>query len=139
MSFAKLFGTDKDTEKNGVRITYGENANGKEIAIIVARAGGANEAFQRTADVVLKPYRRQIQTETIDQKKLRSLMMVVYARSVVRGWEGVLDDAGKEIPFSEDACVAQFEAFPDLFADVQSNADQLAVFRKEDLAKEAKN
>lgn len=139
MSLYKMFKTEEAIEKTGIRVTYGSNSKGAEIAIHVGRAGGKNEAFQRVADHVLKPYRRQISGETIDPKQLRSLMMIVYARAVVKGWEGVEDENGVAIPFTEENCVKLFEDLPDLFADVQANADQLSNFRKEDLKAEAKN
>lgn len=139
MDLYKMFQTEEDLEKSGIRITYGVNKEGKEVAIIVARAGGRNSAFQRVADSVLKPYRRLISNESIDPKQLRSLMMLIYARAVVLGWENVSDATGKPLEFSEDNCVKLFNDLPDLFADIQNNADNLSLFRKEALEEEAKN
>lgn len=139
MSLYKQFETEENLEKTGVRITYGLNAKGKEIAILVGRAGGKNEAFQRVADAVYKPFRRQIQNETIDRVKMRELTYIIYARAVVKGWENVDDKDGNPMEFNEANVVKLFNDLPALFDDVQGTADSLTVYRTEALELEAKN
>lgn len=146
MSLSKQFKTDRSLESEGVRITFGTNEDGTEIALVVARAGGANTRFQAVADVVLKPYRRQIANETVDNKVLRERMMEIYAKTVVKSWENVLlaDVTGNEedtgfAKFSVDNCLALFKRLPDFYADVQQFADQMTAFRAEELEADAKN
>lgn len=146
MSLSKQYNTDRSMESQGVRITFGQNEDGSEIALVVARAGGANSRFQQLADVVLKPYRRQIANETADPTVLKERMMEIYAKTVVKGWENVSlsDVTGNEsdegyAPFSSDNCIALFKRLPDFFSDVQQFADSLTAFRVADLEEDAKN
>lgn len=139
MSLFRLFKTNPNLEREGVLLEYGENSKGKPIGIRIARAGGANVQFQKRLDVLVKPYRRQIQTETIDSKQIEKLMRQVYAETVVLGWENVEDENGDELTFSVDNCVRLFDALPDLFSDIQEQAGKAALFRAELLEAEAKN
>lgn len=139
MSLYSQFKTEESLEKTGVRVTYGPNSKGKEIAILVGRAGGKNEAFQRVADAVYKPFRRQISNETISREKLRELSYIVYARAVVKGWENVEDGEGNPLAFNEENVIKVFNDLPALFDDVQTNAEALTIFRAESLEAEAKN
>lgn len=146
MSLSRQFKTNRSMETEGVRITFGHNEDGTEIAIVVARAGGANTRFQSVADVVLKPYRRQIANETVDTKVLKERMMEIYAKTVVKSWENVMlsdvtgdeKDTGKA-PFTVDNCLKLFIRLPDFYADVQQFADQMTAFRAEELEADAKN
>lgn len=146
MSLSKQYNTDRSMESQGVRITFGHNEDGSEIALIVARAGGSNSRFQAVADIVLKPYRRQIANETVDPKVLKERMMEIYSRSVVKGWENIskADVTGDEeaegyVEFSSDNCLALFKRLPDFFAEVQQFADGMTAFRTEGLEDDAKN
>lgn len=146
MSLSKQYNTDKSIEKSGVRVTFGTNADGTEIALILARAGGANSRFQSVADVVLKPYRRQIQNETIEPAVLKSKMIEIYAKTVIKDWENVAlsdltgDEADKGYAtHSEENVIALFTRLPDFFTEVQAITDNLSVFRAEGLEEDAKN
>lgn len=146
MSLSKQYNTNREMESAGVRITFGHNGDGSEIALIVARAGGANSRFQPVADIVLKPYRRQIANETVDPKVLKERMMEIYAKTVVKGWENISlsDVTGDEkdegyAPYTWENCLSLFKRLPDFFADVQQFADGMTAFRSEDLEADAKN
>lgn len=146
MSLSKQYNTDKSAEKTGIRVTFGHNSDGTEIALILARSGGANTRFQSVADVILKPYRRQIQNDTVDNTVLRAKMIEIYAKTVVKDWEKVAlsDVTGNEddkgyAEFSEENVIALFTRLPDFFTEVQSITDNLSVFRAEGLEEDAKN
>lgn len=146
MSLSKQYNTDTSAEKSGVRVTFGHNSDDTEIALILARSGGANTRFQSVADVILKPYRRQIQNDTVDSKVLRAKMVEIYAKTVVKDWENVAlsDVTGNEedkgyAEFSEENVIALFTRLPDFFSEVQSITDNLSVFRAEGLEEDAKN
>lgn len=141
MSLYKNFKSDENLEKSGILLEYGTNSAGKDITIRIARAGGANTQFQKRMEAVVKPYRRQIQTETIDTKMVEKLVRQVYAETVVLGWENVefpvLDSEGKdtgaveELPYTVANCLRLFNDLPDLFLDVQEQAQRAALFRAE--------
>jgi hypothetical protein len=133
------FTTDPKLEKEGVLLEYGFNSKNKPITIRVARAGGANQQYAKRMEIKVKPYRRQIQTETIDKKQLEKLILEVFCETVVLGWENVefpvkgADGSPtgefEERPFSFDNAVQLFTDLPDLFSDVQESAQKSALFR----------
>lgn len=133
----KQFATDTNIEKAGIDLQYGTPE--EPIIITIARAGGANTAYNRVLERVTKPYRRQIQTNTMEHKMMQKLLMEVYAEAVVLKWDGVTDKEGNEIPFSKENCVNLFIDLPDLFADVKEQAESASIFRTEVLEDAVKN
>lgn len=125
------FTTDAKLEKEGILLEYGTASNGKPIAIRIARAGGANAQYLKRMEALVKPYRRQIQTETIDSKQVDKLIRQVYAETVVLGWENVEGKDGQPLQFTRENCLQLFEDLPDLFADIQEQAQRAALFRAE--------
>ena len=58
----KLFGSDKDVEQKGVLVNYGD------FRLRIARAGGSNQRFRRLLQAKLKPFRHQIDNDTMDEQ-----------------------------------------------------------------------
>lgn len=139
MSLYKQFATDTNLEKTGIELQYGENANGDEIIIRVARAGGSNTAYTKRMEALVKPYRRQIQAETIDNKVLEKLVMQAFAETVVLGWENVEGRDGNLMEFNVVNVIQLFTDLPDLFKDVQEQAQKAVLFREDILEVESKN
>lgn len=138
-SFGKMFATDTSVEKEGIWVVYGPNANGEQIEIRIARAGGANKLFASRHEALTRPYRRLIQADQMDKDTMEGLMRKLYAETVVRDWRGVLDEEGNAIPFSAAAVEEQFTAYPDLFSDVVDNSTKVALYREEIREADAKN
>lgn len=139
MSLYKQFKTDDNLEKEGIFLEYGESSTGKPIRIKIARSGGANVAYAKCMESRVKPYRRQIQNETMDTFLAERLIKEVYAETVVLGWENVEDVDGKPLPFNTENCVALFNDLPDLFKDIQDQSQRAALFRSEVRQADAKN
>lgn len=139
MSLYSQFTTSPDLEKSGILLEYGLNSKDKPIAIRIARAGGANAQFAKRMESKVKPFRRQIQTETIDKKQLERLVLEVFCETVVMGWENVEDEAGNDLAFSYENAIKLFTDLPDLFGDVQEQAQKAALFRTEIREATAKN
>ncbi len=139
MSLYKQFQTDKELEKDGIVVQYGENSKGQATEFRIARAGGANEAYTKRAEVVLKPYRRQIQTETIENKLAEKLLMGVFVDTVLKGWSNVEDEKGKDLPFTRENAIKLFTDLPDLYRDLREQSDKSALFRLEILEADAGN
>jgi hypothetical protein len=55
--------------------------------------------------------------------------MALYARSVVVGWSGIVDAGGNPVPYSPEACIELFTAFPEIWALVWPFANSRANFR----------
>ena len=109
MSLYQQFKSDANLEKSGILLEYGFSKSGKPITIRIARAGGGNSAFTKRMEAKVKPYRRQIQTETIDTAIVEKLLREVYAETVVLGWENVEDADGNPLDFTAANCIKLFE------------------------------
>jgi len=129
MSFYSIFSTDPNLESGeGITLDYG--AAGR---IRIHRAGGSNKRYGKILDCKLRPYRRQIENASIDEKVAARLMAEAYAEGVVVGWEDVVDQDGNIMPFTVENCVKLFLDLPELFADVQEQANRVSNFRKAQL------
>lgn len=126
--------TDENLETGaGVALEYDEGRT-----IFIHRAGGSNKKFSRALEAKMKPHRRKIQLGTLDPEIDRRILMEAYAEAVVIGWSGITA-GGKELPFNKENCIAFFKAFPEVFADVQRSANDVALFRKEVRGADEKN
>lgn len=135
-----MFKTNKDTEKNGITLNYGD------FYIVVGRAGGANQKFKGAMKRIFDPHRRAIQTDTLPEKKMTELMVQAYAESNVYDWgykakpedkdfvQGKFlakDDKGIDVvlDLNRDNVIKVFTDLPDLFTDVQEQAGKVSLFR----------
>lgn len=128
------FETDRDMERSGIRLNYG---NG--VCIIIARAGGSNTRFAKVFEAKTRPYRRQIESETLDPLVAESLLVQAFVESVILGWEGVKDRYGDDLLFTREHAIKLFTELPDLFADVREQATKAANFRAHDVEDDAGN
>ena len=139
MNLYKQFETNADLEKTGVVIEYGNNSDGKVISFRVARAGGRNTAYLSYLENKLKPHRRMIQMDTMDQKLFENIVMDAFATTVVLGWEGVEDRKGNLLPYTPNNAMSLFNDLPDLYKDLQEQSTKVALFRNEVLEVDIKN
>ena len=138
-SLYSQFQTDKNVEKEGVVLTYGMNSKNKPIEIRIARAGGANVRYNKLLEAATKPYRRQLQNETMDNELAEQITQKVYAQSILLGWENVEDENGVELSFNVDNCMKLFKDLPDLWSDIQIQSTRAALFRAQILETDSKN
>lgn len=152
MSLYSQFETDPEIEKNGIELVY-NMGSGKAIILRIGRAGGGNTRYQKIMSAKTKPYSRQLATETIEPATLDKIMREVYSEAVVLGWwtasefgtdkesraPFVDDKEGKPMEFTKINVVKLFTDLPDFFADVQSQAQKVALFRKQVLEEQAGN
>lgn len=139
MSLYKSNQTDPEKEKNGVPLEYGINSKKEPITFLVAREGGRNVQYQKVAEHIFKPYRRQIQHNQIDAEVLEDLLAQVYAKTVVKGWSGVEDEHDNELPFNEANVKKLLTDLPVVFDAIKEVARDYNQFLLESLDAEAKN
>lgn len=139
----KLFKTDPDREVQGVVINYGDEAWFK-----VARAGGANKRYLTVMADRLKPFRRQIQTETMDEKVADSIVMEVFAETVLLGWGSKVGDEdvdyiegpdGERLEFSKENAIRVLTDLPELYRELRAESERLATFTALGKEGDAKN
>lgn len=150
----KQFKTDTALEAKGVIIDYGN------FRVTLARAGGGNKRFARLLEAKTKPYRRAIQTETMDDDRAQELLCEVYAEAVILKWEAKVDgkwqvgieppppkapsegqkSGGKKLlPFNTANVVSTLKNLPELFRDLQEQANKVAIYRENVLEDDAGN
>jgi hypothetical protein len=144
----KVFKTDAKIETEGLWLDYG----GFEIRI--KRAGGANARYKKLLKKRVKPYRRQIDNETISEDTADRLWAGIYADSVIDGWRTkVVDKDGKLLEYkdgfipgedgelmqySRENCIKLLLDLPDLFTDIKEQAQVVSNFRAEALEEDEK-
>jgi hypothetical protein len=143
MSLYTQFKTDKELEKSGILLDFGLNKRTsteeapKRIAIRIARAGGANQLFEKMLEARTKPHLRAIQNESVERSVLEGIWHEVYARAVVIGWENVDFEetpngpAMFDVPYTPENALRLFKDLPDLFIDIRTQAMKWSSFRTE--------
>jgi len=130
----KMFKNDPDLEsQKGIILDYGE------FKIRIARAGGANTDFNRSLRARIKPYKKQIEHNLMDNDLAQQILAEVYADSVILNWSGVTDEEGNELEFTRENVIKVLTDLPELFNDIQAQAQELSNFRELEIEDEAKN
>lgn len=117
----------------GIALDYGT------FTIRVARAGGANKKFGKLLNDRLKPYRRQIDNDTLGEGIAEKVMAETYADAVILGWDGVTDESGKPLVYCRANVIKLLLDLPELFLDIQQQAVKAGNFRIEERETDAKN
>jgi hypothetical protein len=143
MGLTAQFATDATLEEKGILIDYATDR------IRIARAGGANKKFARLLEARTRPFRRAIAVGAFDNDRSLSLLGDVYAETVVLDWEHNVGtekkpkwkkgihpkDAGEEgtdlLPVTVENVKKVFAHLPDLFTDLQQQAQGGALYREE--------
>lgn len=133
-SIYDLFERDENMETKGIWQNFG--IYGK---FLIARAGGSNSRFSSMLSKVMEPYQRQIQKNMLEESVANELLIKVFAKTVILGWEGVTGKDGKALKYSYDACVKLLNDLPDFFLDMREEAMRISNFRKIDLEDDGKN
>lgn len=145
------FETDENLERDGIVLDYGA------YAVKIARSGGSNQRFIKLLEARQKPYRRQIQNETLDEGIARKMLAGVFAEAVILDWgrrekneAGSYDDqpiiwgsfpgrGGIALPYTRDNVVKVLTDIPDFFGDIREQAAKAALFRKQEIEEVAGN
>jgi hypothetical protein len=141
----EMFGTEKALETEGVWFNFGP------FRIKVSRAGGNNRRFRNLLQAKMKPYRHQIDNETMDEKVTEQIFRDCYAQTVVIGWQTNTSDGPDEVwsdyletpegnlEFTAENCSRVFKELPDFFKQVQKLAMDMSYYRNETEDQDAKN
>lgn len=132
MNLYKQFKTDEKLEQNGVPVNYGDG-----LVLTLRRAGASNPLFRAAAERHLKP--RQHALKAMDEPGSRKLMAEVYADAVVAGWEGMKGPDEQPLEFTRDNVVKVLTDLPEFFKIVQRDAEEMTLFRAQEVASNAKN
>lgn len=142
MGMYDIFQTDEDLEVSGIWIDYGD------FRIKIASAGQGNKKYVRYAERALKPVRRAMQAGALSNERSLAIMSDIFAKTIVLDWQvkvegawksGIEGPNGEILPFNEDAVRQVFEDLPNLFIDIQEQANSIANFRKMEVEEDSGN
>lgn len=137
-----MFDVDKDIEKGGILLNYGD------FRFRIARSGGSNQKYKKLLQARLKPYRHQIDNDTMDEAVSEQIIREVFAATVLLGWESKnengewepwLDIKGEKVPYSPEAGAELLTELPEFFREIQSMSGKAANFRKFEEEEDLKN
>ena len=121
----ELFGASADLESGaGIVLNYGAAGS-----FTIHRAGGSNRRFEMRREALLKPYTRQLQTNTMDDAVAQDIFVKLYAETVIVDWSGVPNEDGTgEREFTKENVAEVLTRYPDLFADIRIAASDRSLF-----------
>lgn len=137
-SMYRQFQTDEAVEKQGIVHDFGD------FRVTIARAGGANEKYNRVLEQRAKPHLRAIRAKQMDPKKADDLLRQAYAEAVIVNWEvvverdesslptkwqqGIEGPNGDILPFNKANVIQALAALPVLFRDIQEQANNDSLY-----------
>lgn len=130
---------DQTKEAEGVDIQYSPNSDGTIPTFRIRRLASSNQKYAKVLERITRPYRRQIDMNTIDPLLSDKLRRQAFIEGVLVSWENVQDAAGKAIMLSSQAAEMLFSTLPELFNDLETNARNSSMFRQEQQESDAKN
>lgn len=128
-----MFQTDTMLESKGVMLDYGD------YKITIARAGMGNRKFRGLLATAQKKHRHKIDNDLLDDSINDALMIEIYANSVILGWANVTGPDGRPLAFNRENVIKLMTDLPDMFADIQDQANDASNFRAKDLSDAEKN
>lgn len=145
MGMYDVFETDEDLETSGIWLDYGD------FRVKIASAGQGNKKYVKYAEKALKPVRKAMQAGALSNERSQAIMSDIYAKVIVLDWEvqdpkkegkmvsGIEARDGTILPFNPENVQATLKALPNLFIDIQEQANSIANFRKAELEEDAGN
>ena len=123
-----LFKTSPKAEAEGVELDYGD------FWIKVTRAGATNSRFKKLFDKAMKPHRRAVANDTMNNEVAERITREVWAESIVLGWgsklgDGLMPYQGEALTFNVPNCIRLFDELPDLFIDVREQSMKQGLFQ----------
>lgn len=137
VSLYDYFSTDAAKETKGIEVNYGEAGT-----FYLARAGGANKAFTKKVESLMRPYRRFMRggdISKVPEGVLEEVMRTAFIENILLGWEGVRDREGEVLEYSQTAAERLFKDLPELLADLQTVASDHTAFLQAEIEDDAKN
>jgi hypothetical protein len=130
-SLYEMFETSADAEVSGTWVDVGP------AKFLLARMGGANENFMKTAAKRLKPF--QAALESMGKKSQDELAIGIFVDTVLMGWDNVTGRDGKPLEFSNDNARTLLLSLPNLFTVLQNEANKMGNFTQANLEAASKN
>lgn len=132
-SLEELYKTDEDKSNKGIPVTVGMNEKNDPIIMVVAEAGSKlHKKVQRKYDRALEASRR-------NPDKRRYILSKIISESLLKGWSGVLDSKGNEVPYTVENGIEALMKYEQLSIEVMEAATDIENFRPEGIEETEKN
>jgi hypothetical protein len=121
-----LYKTDTDCETTGIWLMINE-----EVGFRVKRFGGKNKLkIAEKLAKLQKPYSRQIELGTMDQKILDQIHVKVFVEECIVDWKGIEID-GQPVEYSNEQCIEMLRELPDLTDSLVQYASDIGNYREQ--------
>lgn len=122
----KIYKNDASLEKEGIWFDVA-----KDCGFLIKRFGGFNsQAVKMELAKYYKPFAKQIENGTMDERKERELSLKVFVNSCILDWKGIEID-GAIAPFSKEACINVLLELPELTDTLIQYASDSKNYREE--------
>lgn len=138
-SLFQQFRSDAKKESEGVPITFSPNHDQSVPTFFCSRMAQTNQKYVKALERITRPYKRQIQLQTLPNEKSDKIRMQVFIEAILQKWEHIQDENGNEISYSADAAMKLFEQLPELFFELETQAGNAALYRLEEVEADTKN
>ena len=137
MSLMKAYDVNKSKVTEGIPVEFPEamNEDGSIPTFYLAYAGGPNKEYR---DALAKRT-RGFRSNNIPEDIARTILIHVFAETIVKGWKHVQDEDGNEIPHSQDKCRELLTQLPEFFSVVQQRANEITTYLQSEVEETAKN
>lgn len=119
----QAFRTNRQMETEGVILDFGV------ARFKVRRAGGSNRRFTTVFNQKTKPHARALAAGTLDEEVAKRLMYETYYDAVVIEWEGVTDEEGNSLKFTQANFIKVMSDLPDLWSRLRDECDNMRNFQ----------
>jgi hypothetical protein len=133
-SIYELFETDAAMEQEGIWVNYEDFGK-----FLVARAGGANKAYQKALEKELRPHRKLLKKRkaALPVDIVSNAVKAAFIETVLLDWQGIKDRKGKAIKFSKENAAKLFEDLPALYEDLlEQSSDHETYAVEEEIVKD---
>lgn len=149
MSLTKSYKLDERKEIEGIEIKMPANDDGTVPTFVIARSGGrTNKRYQKAIERATRPVQTQIRTKTLDNAVADGLFMTAFIEGSMVTWKDVLmsdvtgeatEDPNQKAEFNATNATMLFSRLPELYTDLQTQANDIALFREDVLEGASKN
>ncbi len=141
MSLYKQFKTNSQKEVDGIRIKFDEvvNEDGTTPVFIISRMGKGNKPYQKNLEARVRPYRRQIELNTLANETSEKVFLNVFVDTILKGWENVQDENNVEIPYTRENAIRVMSDLSDVYERLQEESKIASNFRDLNLEADGKN
>jgi len=151
MGLAKDYKTDSAKEADGVEVKLSVNDDGTVPTFVLSRMSKSNKRYTKAFELATRPYRRQIELKTLNEKTAEDMLRKVFAETVLLGWSNIQNEmvggaplfahlpVNANIPFNAENALSLFELLPELYDELSAQATDVSLFRAAAVDDEAKN